>query len=153
MSNTRTLLIADAIVGIINDAARSWSGSVTATRKYRPRWSKSELGAQVVCAVAPATRVREPLAKMGGPVARIVTIDLGFFKAITGNETERDTELDTLVSLVETIEDFFFQYDFTVNGIDCMVRRSGAEPLYDREQLDEDQVFGSVISLEVYEAA
>lgn len=150
---SRTLLVADAIVALINDPGRTWNGDITAERRYRPRYTQAQIVTTAKLAVAINTRVREAQTRRNGPTSRIMTIDLGFFKLIDGTQAARELAIDVMVNLVEEIEDFFMKYDFTVGGIDCIVRSASTVPLYDRELIDEKHTFGSVMTLEVFESS
>lgn len=151
--SSRTIDICDAIVTLINDAGRSWFGDVTAERKYRVRFNTKELTSGPKLAVVPREREREVQTKKGGPDAREVVIDLGFFEHVEGDEATQKTRLDELIELVESIEDFFLKYDFIVGGITVVCRATNTAPLFDPDMLDEKGVFGSVTSLELYEVA
>lgn len=150
---SRTILVADAMVTIINDAARSWNGDITAERRYRPRYTQAQILPTAKLALAINERKREAQTRRNGPTSRIMSFDLGFFKLVEGTEAARELAIDVMVNLVEEIEDFFMKYDFAVDGIDCIVRTANTVPLYDRELIDEKHTFGSVLTLEVFESS
>ena len=138
----------DAIVAAIN--AETWSIAVTAERKIRPRYKLAELQSGIKVAVVPSARTSEAKTRQGGPNLYTYEIDLGFFDALPGNESERDDLVEARIDLVDAISEWWIKRSITLDGVKAMTIASAVVPLFDAEYL-ENGVFASVLTLTLEE--
>lgn len=101
---------ADAVVAMLNDEDRAWSGEFTASRQYLPKWSEEQLR-NLCCAVTYGTtnqRVQDRANRR-----KDNEILISFRKKLDQPDGDADAadpyraEMDQLAAIVELVADFF----------------------------------------------
>lgn len=140
--------IAEAIVGTLNVA--SWSQSFTATREYAPALDGVATSTDWIVQVVPrATGIAAQTRK--GPNEFRYEVDVGFFKAASGDAAARKSTADDGLELVEEVYEFFMKRELTVVGVSAMVVSVVVDPLFDLQTLRDDGIFCSVATLQIQE--
>ena len=139
--------IADCIVTALN--GHTFSQAVIAVRTYRPDFKLTDLQSLKV-SVAPKAIHRTMETRARDKVE--CQVDVAVQQALPGNDTDqladRLSAADTLMGLVEEIQDFLARSSFTIEGVGAWkVVYVDGNPLYHPEHWDQLNVFTSVSTL------
>lgn len=137
--------VANGVVTDINSGSYSGFDDLLAVRHYLPKFKLPEMSSLKVV-VVPVSKVSVPATRVTR--ANTIEIDVGIMKRLAKpyESTDGTTELDSLMNLVQAIEDRLWT---TLEGrlttmISARLQSANPDPLYDQEHLREMGQFTSV---------
>lgn len=134
--------LADELRDSLN--AGSFSEDFTAERKYRPKNELADLE-RIVVTVAPASVEIARLDRVRS--AYDYRIDVAVQQKLVGNETDADTQADSLMTLVQELADYALQLTLTIGGVVARCTVVGNQPAFAPEHWDELRTFTSILQL------